>query len=220
MTEPRTAAADPHRGQPVLTAGRDIADARGVMILSHGRGATAESILQLAAALDHDGFAYFAPQAAGNTWYPQSFLAPIEQNEPFLSSALAFLARVVEHVLGTGTPPERLMLLGFSQGACLTSEFTARNPRRYGGIAALTGGLIGPDGTPREYSGSLDGTPVFLGSADPDFHIPVGRVDETERVFTGMGASVTKRIYPGMGHTVNDDELDHVRAMMARVAGG
>jgi len=197
-----------------------VADARGVMILSHGRGATAESILQLAAALDHDDFAYLAPQAVGNTWYPQSFLAPIEQNEPFLTSALAFLARVVEQVLHDGAPPERLILLGFSQGACLTCEFTARNPRRYGGIAGLTGGLIGPDGTPRDYTGSLAGTPVFLGSADPDFHIPVERVDETERVLTSMGASVTKRIYPGMGHTVNDDELEHVRAMMTRVAGG
>lgn len=220
MTEPRSAAADPHRGQPVLSAGREVADARGVMILSHGRGATAESILQLAAALDHDDFAYLAPQAVGNTWYPQSFLAPIEQNEPFLTSALAFLARVVEQVLHDGAPPERLILLGFSQGACLTCEFTARNPRRYGGIAGLTGGLIGPDGTPRDYTGSLAGTPVFLGSADPDFHIPVERVDETERVLTSMGASVTKRIYPGMGHTVNDDELEHVRAMMTRVAGG
>ena len=187
---------DPHRDQPVRTAGRDIADAAAVMILIHGRGATAESILQLAAELDRDDFAYLAPQAAGFTWYPQSFLAPIEENEPYLSSALSF-----------------------SQGACLTTELTARNPRRYGGIVALTGGLIGPDGTPRDYPGSLDGTPVFLGSSDPDFHIPVERVHETERVLTGMGAVVTKRIYPGMGHTVNEDEIAHVRRMMADVVG-
>jgi predicted esterase len=210
---------DPHRDQPVRTAGRDIADAAAVMILIHGRGATAESILQLAAELDRDDFAYLAPQAAGFTWYPQSFLAPIEENEPYLSSALNFVRSVVDRVLESGIPSERLMLLGFSQGACLTTELTARNPRRYGGIVALTGGLIGPDGTPRDYPGSLDGTPVFLGSSDPDFHIPVERVHETERVLTGMGAVVTKRIYPGMGHTVNEDEIAHVRRMMADVVG-
>lgn len=210
---------DPHRDQPVRTAGRDIADAAAVMILIHGRGATAESILQLVAELDRDDFAYLAPQAAGFTWYPQSFLAPIEENEPYLSSALNFVRSVVDRVLESGIPSERLMLLGFSQGACLTTELTARNPRRYGGIVALTGGLIGPDGTPRDYPGSLDGTPVFLGSSDPDFHIPVERVHETERVLTGMGAVVTKRIYPGMGHTVNEDEIAHVRRMMADVVG-
>lgn len=210
---------DPHRDQPVRTAGRDIADAAAVMILIHGRGATAESILQLAAELDRDDFAYLAPQAAGFTWYPRSFLAPIEENEPYLSSALNFVRSVVDRVLESGIPSERLMLLGFSQGACLTTELTARNPRRYGGIVALTGGLIGPDGTPRDYPGSLDGTPVFLGSSDPDFHIPVERVHETERVLTGMGAVVTKRIYPGMGHTVNEDEIAHVRRMMADVVG-
>ena len=210
---------DPHRDQPVRTAGRDIADAAAVMILIHGRGATAESILQLAAELDRDDFAYLAPQAAGFTWYPQSFLAPIEENEPYLSSALNFVRSVVDRMLESGIPSERLMLLGFSQGACLTTELTARNPRRYGGIVALTGGLIGPDGTPRDYPGSLDGTPVFLGSSDPDFHIPVERVHETERVLTGMGAVVTKRIYPGMGHTVNEDEIAHVRRMMADVVG-
>ncbi|HEU5208623.1 MAG TPA: hypothetical protein VFU06_04360, partial [Longimicrobiales bacterium] len=169
-------ATDPHRGQPVRTAGSDIGNAAAAMILIHGRGATADSILQLTAELHRDDFAYLAPQAAGFTWYPQSFLAPIEQNEPFLGSALAFLGSVVDRVLQSGIPSERLMLLGFSQGACLTTEFAARNPRRYGGIVALTGGLIGPEGTPRNYSGSLGGTPVFLGSSDPDFHIPVERV--------------------------------------------
>ncbi|MHB1169455.1 MAG: alpha/beta hydrolase [Longimicrobiales bacterium] len=212
-------ATDPHRGQPVMRAGSAIADAAATMILIHGRGATADSILQLAHELRRADFAYLAPQAAGNTWYPQSFLAPIEQNEPFLSSALSLVDSIVEEVLAAGVPAERLMLLGFSQGACLTTEYTARHPRRYGGIVGLTGGLIGPDGTPREYGGSLDGTPVFLGSSDPDFHIPVARVDETEQVFTRMGAKVTKRIYPGMGHTVNEDELEHVRAMMQEVAG-
>lgn len=217
--EPQVSGTDPHRGQPVVRAGRGVADAAATMIMIHGRGATAESILQLAHELQRKDFAYVAPQAAGYTWYPQSFLAPIEQNQPFLDSALALVDSVVEDLLGAGVSPERLMLLGFSQGACLTTEYAARHPRRYGGIVGLTGGLIGPDGTPRDYEGSLDGTPVFLGSADPDFHIPVARVDETERVLTRMGAKVTKRIYPGMGHTVNEDEIEQVRAMMEEVAG-
>ncbi len=212
-------ATDPHHGQPVMRAGRDIADAAATMILIHGRGATADSILQLAHEFQRDDFAYLAPQAARSTWYPQSFLAPIAQNEPFLSSALALFDTIVEEVLAAGVAAERLMLLGFSQGACLTTEYAARHPRRYGGIVGLTGGLIGPDDTPRDYDGSLEGTPVFLGSSDPDFHIPVARVDETERVLAGMGATVTKRIYPGMGHTVNEDELEHVRAIMQEVAG-
>ncbi len=219
MMDARAPASDPHRGQPVLAAGRDIADAAAAMILIHGRGATAESMLQLARELRRDDFAYLAPQAAGYTWYPQSFLAALELNEPFLGSALALVGSVVDDVLRGGMASERVVLLGFSQGACLTTEFAARHARRYGGIVALTGGLIGPDDTPRDYGGSLDGTPVFLGSSDPDFHVPVARVDETERVLARMGAHVTKRIYPGMGHTVNEDELDHVRALMQEVAG-
>jgi predicted esterase len=213
------ASPDPHRDQPVVATGPDLEAARAVMILIHGRGATAESILQLTHELGRDDFAYLAPQAAGYTWYPQSFLAPLEQNQPFLDSALALIGRVIDGVLRAGVDARRLMLLGFSQGACLTSEFVARNPHRYGGIVALTGGLIGPDGTPRDYAGTLDGTPVFLGSSDPDFHIPVARVNETERVLTRMGATVTKRIYPGMGHTINEEELEHVRRMMEHVAG-
>jgi predicted esterase len=184
------------------------------MILIHGRGASAESILQLARELDGPGFAFLAPQASGYTWYPYSFLAPIEQNEPFLSSALGLVGTAVEQALDAGVPSERLMLLGFSQGACLTLEFTARNPRRYGGVVGLTGGLIGPDETPRDYPGSLGGTPVFLGTSDPDPHVPVARVEETARVLERMGARVTTRVYPGRGHTVNEDELEHVRLMM------
>jgi predicted esterase len=187
------------------------------MILVHGRGATAESILQLARELDRPDFAYLAPQAAGHTWYPHSFLAPIEENQPWLSSALGLLASAVERVLGAGIPAERLLLLGFSQGACLTLEYTARHARRYGGVAGLTGGLIGPDGTPRDYPGSLAATPVFLGASDPDPHVPRARVEETADVLAGMGARVTTRLYPGMPHTVNQDELDHVRAMMDAV---
>jgi predicted esterase len=205
---------DPHRGQRVVTAGRPLSEARAAMILTHGRGATAESILDLARALDRPEFSYLAPQAAGNAWYPYSFLAPIEQNEPYLTSALQLLGAVVERVVDAGIPPERLILLGFSQGACLTLEFTARNARRYGGIAGLTGGLIGPDDTPRDYTGSLDGTPVFLGTSDPDPHVPVGRVEETAAILERLGATVTTRIYPGRGHTVNMEEVEEVRKLM------
>jgi predicted esterase len=218
MNRPVTAADDPHRGQPAVAAGRPLERAEAAMILLHGRGASAEDILHLAAELERPDFAYLAPQAAGHTWYPYSFLAPLEQNEPYLSSALRLVGATVDRVLAAGIPSERLLLLGFSQGACLALEFTARNPRHYGGVAALTGGLIGPDGTPRDYPGSLAGTDVFLGTADPDPHVPRSRVEESARVLERMGARVTVRIYPGMGHTVNQDELDHVRSMMERVA--
>jgi predicted esterase len=205
---------DPHRGQPVLTAGVPLDKARAAMILVHGRGASAQDILSLARDIFHPDYTFLAPQAAGHTWYPHSFMTPIEQNEPYLSSALRKLASVVEQVAAAGIPRERLVLLGFSQGACLTLEFVARNARRYGGGAALTGGLIGPDGTPRDYAGTLAGTPVFIGSSDPDPHIPVARVEQTVQVLERMGAKVTKRIYPGMGHTINAEELDYVRQIM------
>ena len=205
---------DPHGGQPVLGSGAPLAGARAAMVMLHGRGANARDILGLAAAIDRPELAYVAPDAAGHTWYPYSFLSPVQQNEPWLTSALACVGRVVEHVSDAGVPPERTFLLGFSQGACLTLEFVARNARRYGGVAALTGGLIGPDGTPRDYAGSLEGTPIFIGSADPDPHIPVERVHESERVLTDLGAVVTTRIYPGIGHTVIEDEIEQVRAMI------
>lgn len=205
---------DPHGSQPVLTAGRPLREAPAAMILLHGRGASAEDILGLADALDRPDFAYLAPQAAAHTWYPYGFMNPIAQNQPWLDSALARVAAVLEMTGAAGVAPERVVLLGFSQGACLTLEFCARNARRYGGIAALTGGLIGPDGTARDYRGSLAGTPVFIGSADPDPHIPVARVHESARILEGLGAQVTTRIYPGMGHTVSLDELEQVRALM------
>lgn len=218
MSDPRgSITGDPHHDQPIATAGMPLARARGAMILVHGRGGSAESILELTRQLGQQEFAYLAPQATGSTWYPYSFLAPIEQNEPFLSSALGLVGTAVERVLSAGIPAERLMLLGFSQGACLTLEFAARNPRRYGGLLGLTGGLIGPDGTSRDYPGSFDGTSVFLGTSDPDPHVPVARVEETARVLEGMGAQVTTRIYPGRGHTVNENELEQVRALMERV---
>jgi predicted esterase len=205
----------PHQGQPIESAGLPLLEASCAMVMIHGRGATAEDILTLVDQLDQGGFAYLAPQAAGSTWYPNSFRAPLEENEPWLSSALAAVGDVLETIEQAGLPPDRTMLLGFSQGACLALEYVARNPRQYGGVAGLTGALIGPDGTPREYAGSLEGTLAFLGCGDPDPHVPRSRVDETEAVLAGMGATVTKRIYPGLGHTVNQDEVEFVRRMMA-----
>jgi predicted esterase len=204
----------PHHGQPVLAAGEPLDSARAGMIMLHGRGAGARDILALAGELDVTGYAILAPQAAGHAWYPNSFLAPIASNEPWLSSALAVVGELLERLAAGGIPPERTVVLGFSQGACLGLEFVARNARRYGGIAGLSGGLIGPPGTPRDYPGSFDGTPVFLGCSDVDFHIPKERVEETARVFERMGASVEMRLYRGMGHTINRDELERVQAML------
>jgi len=211
------ALAGPHQGQPLAAAGRPLGEAAAAMVMVHGRGATAESILELARELRHPDLAYLAPQAAGTTWYPYSFLAPLERNEPYLSSGLARLGEVLELLRSAGIPPERTILLGFSQGACLALEFAARNARRYGGVVGLSGGLIGPPGTPRSYAGSFAGTPVFLGCSDRDPHVPRERVDETAEVLRRMDANVTERIYPALGHTVNADELEQVRAMVAGV---
>jgi predicted esterase len=203
-------------GQRILQAGEPLATAKAAMILVHGRGASAEDIMTIAAEVQRPGFAYLAPQAANNAWYPHPFTAPIESNEPYLSSALAMLELLVEQVEVT-VPVARLVLLGFSQGACLTTEFAARNARRYGAVIGLSGGLIGPDGTPRDYPGSFDGTPVFLGCSDVDPHIPKERVIETADVFRRMGASVTMRLYPGMPHTVSEDELEEVRSIASAI---
>jgi phospholipase/carboxylesterase len=210
----------PHQGQPVLAAGEPLNRARAAMVMLHGRGATAESILTLAADLDQPGFAFLAPQAAGHTWYPNSFLAPIPSNEPGISSGMAAISDVLAKLGEAGVPAERVILLGFSQGACLSLEFVARHARHYGGVAGLSGGLIGPDGTPRDYSGSLAGTPVFLGCSDVDFHIPKERVHFTAAVLRRLGGSVTERLYPNMGHTVNQDEIDFIRGMMAGLISG
>ncbi|WP_458207422.1 alpha/beta hydrolase [Haladaptatus sp. NG-SE-30] len=210
----------PHAGQPVATAGASTDDADTAMVLTHGRGATAESILELANEFQRPSVAYVAPQATRNTWYPQSFLAPMESNEPYLSSALALLGAVVDDLEAAGIAPERVFLLGFSQGACLTTEFVARNARRYGGVAGFSGGLIGPEGTPREYDGSLDGTPVYLGCSDSDPHIPVARVHETRDVLRDLDGDVTEQIFEGMGHGVVQEEITHVREMLAELLEG
>ena len=206
---------DPHTGQRVVARGPRPADARITVIMVHGRGATAESILELAGELALDDVAYLAPQAAANTWYPYSFLVPMTQNEPGLSSAIGVLASLVARLADEGVGAERVGLLGFSQGACLSLEFAARHARRYAGVFGLSGGLIGPPATPRTYEGSFDGTPVFLGCSDVDAHIPVERVYESRDVFRRMGATVDERIYPGMGHTVNADEIAAVRKVLS-----
>ena len=172
MTSPH----DPHRGQPVLHMGPQPADARLTMILVHGRGASAEDVLSLAGEFGTTDVAYLAPQAADHTWYPYSFLSPTQDNEPGISSGLRVLAALVDGLAGQQIPPARIALLGFSQGACLSLEFAARHARRYAAVVGLSGGLIGPPGTPRNYPGSLDGTPVFLGCSDIDPHIPLERV--------------------------------------------
>jgi predicted esterase len=197
-----------HENQPILTAGPKPEDAETTLILLHGRGADAADILGIYAELKLPNIAALAPDAAGHQWYPQSFLAPIEQNQPYLDSALALLANMVGDLIQRGIPCDRIAFLGFSQGACLTSEFIARNPQRYKAALALTGGVIGAPGQLRSYEGDLAGTPVFLGTSDPDPHVPFSRVKETEAILKQLGATVEVRRYPGMPHTVNYDELE------------
>lgn len=215
-----TPAIPPHASGPLVTAGRPLEEARAAMILVHGRGASPRSILELAPALHHPELAYLAPGAVGNTWYPNSFLFPTEANQPGLSSGLSVIRNLVERVEGEGIPRERIILLGFSQGACLTAEFAYRHPGRYGGVVVYSGGLQGPLGTEWGPNGSMEGTPVFLGCSDIDGHVPEVRVHETAEVFRAMGAEVTERIYPGMGHLVNEDEIAWTRELVAKVAAG
>lgn len=208
---------NPHRNQPFLTGGAPFDRARGDDNDPRAWGYCLRHTA-LATDLAQPAFAYFAPQAANNTWYPNRFLEPIAGYEPWLSSALAVVEEALARVAQANIPPRRTTLLGFSQGACLTLEFAARHAQRYGGIIGLSGGLIGPDGTPRDYAGSLAGTPVFLGCSDADFHIPKERVDHTAEVLRRLGGEVTERLYPNMGHAVNEDELSFVRGLMRRVA--
>jgi predicted esterase len=189
------------------------------MVMIHGRGGTAESILALVDAIDTPGFSYLAPQAKANTWYPNSFLAPIPTNEPGISSGLQLIDEILASIESAGIESSRTMLLGFSQGACLSLEYAARHARRFGGVCGLSGGVIGPDDTPRDYAGSFAGTPIFLGCSDIDPHIPKKRVEETAAVLSRMDAQVTTRIYRGMGHLVNEDEISEVRRMMIAVSG-
>ncbi len=208
---------DPHAGGSVLHAGAPFAEAAGVVILLHGRGATAEDILSVADALEADSLAYLAPQAAGYAWYPNSFLAERESNEPYLSSALKKVESVVQIALDAGFAREKIVIAGFSQGACLSTEFVATRPARYAGMIAWTGGLIGPLGSDVSHTGELAGTPALLLSGDPDPHVPWSRVEESARVLTSMGASVTTKRYPGKPHSVSADEIALARALVQSV---
>ena len=199
-------------------AGAPPSRAKGVVLLIHGRGATAESMLPLADVVAMPDLCHLAPQAEGYAWYPQSFMAPTTANEPYLTRALDRVAAIIADIVAAGVDPANLAVVGFSQGACLTSETVLRNPRPYGFVGVLSGGAIGPPGTPRDYAGTLAGASVFLGCSDHDPHIPLTRVKETTAVFTGMGATVTERIYPGSSHGINDDEVAHLRAGLAGLA--
>ncbi|MBA3231590.1 MAG: dienelactone hydrolase family protein [Acidobacteria bacterium] len=204
----------PHDGQPVVHRGPTLSDARLAVVLMHGRGDSAAGILGLADQFDLPDVSWLAPQAAGHAWYPYTFLAPMDQNQPGLDSGLRVMGKLVQQLGVEGLPPDRVVLMGFSQGACLAQEFAARHARRYAAVIGLSGGLIGPPGTPRDYPGSFDGTPVFLGCSDIDSHIPVERVTESAETFRRMQAAVDERIYPGMGHTVNRDELDAIARLL------
>lgn len=193
---------------------------RGGLVLVHGRGSNAADMLRLASHLEVEHLAWRAPEAPGNTWYPQRFLAPIASNEPWLSRALDTLDQEIAALADDAIAPEQTALLGFSQGACLVLEYAARHARRWGAVIAFTGGLIGPDDAPRDYAGDFAGTPAFLGTADPDPHVPVARARESADILKGLGARVDLRIYPGMGHTVNGDELAAARALLAPLGAG
>jgi phospholipase/carboxylesterase len=208
----------PHAGCPIVRIGTPLATARAAVILVHGRGAAPANILELVPAIGHPGAAYLAPAAAGGTWYPLSFMAPIESNEPGITSGISIVHSLIDEVLAAGIPAERLLLVGFSQGACLVSTAAQRRPQPYGGVMILSGGLIGPPSSTWNERGDFRATPVFLGCSDVDPHVPESRVHETAEVFQRMGADVTLRIIPGMGHLVNDDEIAVMRHRLARLA--
>ena len=207
----------PHAGQPLASAGAPLGKSPVALIMVHGRNAAPANILSLVPSLGRPDLTYLAPAAAGGTWYPLSFMAEREKNEPGLSSGLWVLDQLVRHVVDSGVRKDRIVLLGFSQGACLSAEFAASHADRYGGIVLYSGGLIGPPGTTWNYSGSFGGTPVFLGCSDVDAHVPKTRVDESAAVFQRMGATVTERIYPGMGHLVNDEEIGFAKALLGEL---
>ena len=207
----------PHKGLPVLPRGEPFGTATRALIMVHGRGASAEDMLSLADNLAAPGFIYLAPQANGHLWYPNRYDTPLAQNEPSLSSALAAVGFLVDQAVQAGIPAERVVLTGFSQGACVSAEFTARNARRYGGLAVLAGGMIGPKETPRDYPGSLERTPVYLGCSDPDEYFPPGWIDYSAEVFRKLGGKVTQQFFPNLGHRVNLEEIHALRDIMQAV---
>lgn len=203
-----------HTIKNTVWAGVPLDQAKRVLIMTHGRGASAQSILSLAAELAVDGFALVAPQATGNTWYPYSFLAPEAQNEPGLSSGLAVLKELLDTVKAAGISSENVYFLGFSQGACLTSEFVARHAQPFGGVFILSGGVIGDSVKTERYTGNFAGTPIFLGCSDVDAHVPKDRVQDSSEVFRTLGATVTERIYPNAPHSIFQDEIDHINHIL------
>ncbi|MEF8786013.1 MAG: dienelactone hydrolase family protein [Haloarculaceae archaeon] len=204
----------PHQDQPLVTGGTDLDNADAALVAVHGRGATAQSIVNTVGRLHQPGLAILAPQAANNTWYPHSFLEPVERNEPGRSSGLQAVDDAVATATDAGISTENVLVLGFSQGACLASEYVARNPRHYGGIVAFSGGLIGQTVDPDDYEGDLEETPYFVGCSDVDPHIPVERVHVTAETFEQLNADVEERIYEGMGHGINEDEIQYVDGMV------
>ena len=208
---------DPHAGGTALHAGAPLAEAKGVVILLHGRGATAEDILSVSDAMETESLAYLAPQAAGYEWYPHSFLAERESNEPYVTSALRKVESVVKIALAAGFSRDQVVIGGFSQGACLSTEFVATHPARYAGLIAWTGGLIGPLGSDVSHTGELAGTPALLLSGDPDPHVPWSRIEESGRVLTSMGAEVFTKRYPGKPHSVSADEIVLARALVQKL---
>jgi phospholipase/carboxylesterase len=205
----------PHQDQQLVTGGTDLADATAALVLAHGRGATARSIAQTGLEFHHEGVAILAPQAARNTWYPNPFTAPVEQNEPGRTSGLQAIGDAIETATDADIPTERVVVGGFSQGACLASEYVARNPTRYGGLVALSGGLIGESIDRDDYAGDLERTPAFFGCSDVDPHIPAERVHESAAVLEDLNAAVEKRLYEGMGHGINRDEVEYVSGLVA-----
>ena len=198
----------------IIIRGKKIPGAKKALIMLHGRGGTAEDILGFAAHLNVDEYALFAPEATGNSWYPLSFLALPEQNEPWLSSAINLIKELVDDIIAGGIPADNIYFTGFSQGACLSLEFVARHAKKYGGVAAFTGGLIGNKIYQENYSGDFKGTPVFIGSSDPDMHVPVERIHATTQILQHMHADVTEKIYKNMGHTINEDEIEHANRLI------
>jgi phospholipase/carboxylesterase len=197
-----------------MTGGKDITEATKVLVMIHGRGGSAQDILSLSSHLEISDFALLAPQATNSTWYPYSFMAPPAQNEPWLSSALDLLRGVVNEIMSNGITKENIYFLGFSQGACLTLEFVTRNADKYGGVVAFTGGLIGDKIYPENYKGDFNGTPVFIGTSNPDPHVPVERVYATSNILKNMNASVTEKVYNNMGHTINQDEINLANSLI------
>ncbi|SIR34577.1 alpha/beta hydrolase [Pontibacter lucknowensis] len=199
----------------VRTQGKPLSETGKALILIHGRGATAASILPLAQELGADDFTLFAPQATNNTWYPYSFMAPADQNQPALDSALELINETVQSIKAQGIASKDIYLLGFSQGACLTAEYATRHAQRFGGLLIFTGGLIGQELNTSNYKGDFEGTPVFISTGDPDPHVPVSRVDETVKQMEGMGAKVSRKVYPGRPHTILQEELELARMILA-----